>query len=99
MRIIDALEKSATLLAKIPPDKLLHFIGGQIIWHMVWRVTKSGTAATLATIMVAVAKEVVYDKWANKRQIARGETPTHHIEGKDAIATTLGGIAQWATHL
>lgn len=97
MKIIDALEKAAAALARIPPDKLLHFIGGQIVWHIVWRLTHSGAVAGLATIAVAVLKEQGYDRWMNKRAIARDEIPPHEVDGYDSLATTLGGMAQWLT--
>lgn len=99
MRIVDALERAAAALARIPPDKLLHFIGGQIVWHIVWRLTHSAPAAGLTTIAVATLKEQGYDRWMNKRAIARGELPPHEVDGNDAVATTLGGMAQWLTHL
>lgn len=99
MKTIEAIEKAAAALARIPPDKLLHFIGGMIVWHVVWRVTKNSALATLVTIAVAVLKEQAYDRWMNKRAAARGEAPPHTVDGNDSVATTLGGIAQWLTHL
>lgn len=99
MKLVDAIEKAAAALARIQPDKLLHFIGGQIVWHIFWRLTHNAPAAAIVTIAVGVLKEQAYDRWMNKRAIARGESPPHTVDGNDAVATTLGGMAQWLTHL
>ena len=92
MRLLD-------LINSIPSDKLLHFVGGQIIWYVTFRLTGDAVIAHSATAAAAIGKEVLVDAGLNYLAKRKGLPPPHSVDPKDAIATYLGGAAQHLTRL
>lgn len=73
----------------LPHDKLLHFCGGLIVGLYTKRLASVWVGAWCArliamavVVLVAIAIELVYDKWMGKG------TP----EAMDVVWTTAGGI-------
>ena len=87
------------LINSIPSDKLLHFVGGQIIWHVTFRVTGDVVIAHAVTAAAAIGKEVIIDAGLNLLAKRKGLPPPHSVDPKDAIATYLGGVAQHLTRI
>lgn len=71
--------KLIALIAKIPVDKLYHFIAGLMIMAVLGVMFGLGAWAIIAVVIAAVAKEIIDYK-------AYG-----HFDIKDAVATIIGG--------
>jgi hypothetical protein len=73
----------------IPSDKLLHFIGGQIIFAVAFWLTASALTGHIVTLLVGVAKEAA-DEWLRLRALRAGREPKTHMDPWDALATYAG---------
>ena len=72
--------KLIALIAKIPVDKLYHFIAGLMIMAVLGVMFGLGAWAIIAVVIAAVAKEIIDYKAYGLFDI------------KDALATIIGGI-------
>lgn len=87
------------LLSFAPADKVQHFLAGAVLavvgaaLALAFLGTPSGVflGATLAALLVGVAKEVL-DAWDNVLAARAGEAPRHGVELMDTITTMLGGM-------
>ncbi len=78
------IEKLLRLIATVPQDKLLHFIGGTLIACVIHLITKSFSLSFVAVAFVAALKEY-YDYFH----------PNHTADVMDWVATMLGGVPVW----
>lgn len=76
-------------MGRIPQDKALHFVWGQVLAMAAFlafgRDLKALALSGLITVAVAWAKEMLLDKG----------TPGHECSPYDLLATLLGGVPVW----
>lgn len=88
------MERLLHLIARIPHDKLLHFVGGVALFAVsapLCAVWGGGPlwAAGMVGIVAALkdAYDAAYNRWV---------APVHGVALNDALATLAGGYAGWA---
>lgn len=88
------MEKLLQLFARVPHDKLMHFVGGVLLFALsaplcrLWGGTMLWAVGMVA--VVAVLKEAydaAYNRWV---------APVHGVELNDALATLAGGYVGYA---
>lgn len=82
-------------------DKLLHFVGGQIIFMASWHLTGDRLSAHAITLTVGILKEIIVDAGLNYLAKRKGKPAPHTVDPWDAVATYAGapfidiGVLPW----